>query len=125
MRLFRWTFALVAVFILISGVTLCAAAGNDDKDKEETRALIQEVAPMNVRAGDTAVASGINLGKKWVLDLYITNGTDDVKVDVIEQTDKQITFKVPAGLNGRYRLMIMTNAVDPKFIEQPVRILIE
>jgi hypothetical protein len=125
MRLFRWTFALVAVFILISGVTMCAATGNDEKDKEETRALIQEVAPMNVRPGDTVVASGLNLGKKWVLDLYITNGTDDVKVEVTEQTDKQITFKVPANLTGRYRLMIMTNTVEPKFIEQPVRILVE
>ena len=121
MRSYRWIFTFISIFILLSGVALSAA---DDKG-EETRALIQSVNPGDVHNGDTVVANGVNLGKKFVLDLYITDGKDDVKVEVIAQTDTSITFKVPADIKGRYRLMIMTNAVDPKFIEQPCRIMIE
>ncbi len=122
MRSFRWLFALVAVFILFSGVALRAAA--DDKG-DEVRALIQSVNPMDAKAGDEIVASGTNLGKKFILELYLTNGKDDVKVDMLKQADTEITFKVPKGINGRYRLMIMTNAIDPKFVEQPVRVNVE
>ena len=121
MRSYRWIFTLVPIFILFSGVALRAA---DDKG-DETRALIQTVNPADVHNGDTVVATGVNLGKKFVLDLYITDGKDDVKVEVVSQTNTEITFKVPADIKGRYRLMIMTNAVVPQFIEQPCRIMIE
>jgi hypothetical protein len=100
------------------------AAPADDKG-EEVRALIQSVNPMDAKAGDEIVASGTNLGKKFILELYLTNGKDDVKVDMLKQVDNEITFKVPKGINGRYRLMIMTNAIEPKFVEQPVRVNVE
>ncbi len=121
MRSYRWTLALIAVLILFSEVALSAA----DEKGDAPRALIQSVNPMDVHPGDTVVAEGTLLGKKYVLDLYLTNGTDDVKVEVLSQTDTAITFKVPKDLNGRYRLMIMTNTVEPKFVEQPCRINIQ
>lgn len=121
MRSYRWTFALVAVFILFSGVALSAA---DDKG-DEVRALIASVNPMDVKPGDEVVATGTNMGKKFILDLYLTNGKDDIRTEMLAQSDTEIKFKVPAGINGRYRLMIMTNAVEPKFVEQPVRINVE
>ena len=125
MRSFRWLFALVAVFILFSGVAQRAMAAPADDKGEEVRALIQSVNPMDAKPGDEIVASGTNLGKKFILELYLTNGKDDIKVDMLKQADTEITFKVPKGMNGRYRLMIMTNAIEPKFVEQPVRVNVE
>jgi hypothetical protein len=122
MRLFRWTFALVAVFILFSGVAMRAAA--DDKG-DNPRALIESVNPMNVRTGDSVVATGTRMDKKYIAELYLTNGKDDIKVEILKQTEREITFKIPPDLNGRYRLMILTGGIDGQLIEQPVRVVVE
>ena len=122
MRSFRWIFALVAVLFLLSGATVIAAA--DDKG-DTPRALIQTVNPMDARPGDSVVAAGTYMGKKYVAELYLTNGTDDIKVEILKQSDTEITFKVPEKINGRFRLMVLTGGVDGQLVEQPVRINVE
>jgi hypothetical protein len=99
-------------------------AAADDKG-DTPRALIESVNPMNVRTGDTVVATGTRMEKKYVAELYLTNGKDDIKVEILKQTEKEITFKIPPDLNGRYRLMILTGGLDGQLIEQPVRVVVE
>ena len=84
------------------------------------------VEPPNGKAGDVLTAAGENLAKPAVEKLFITDGKNDVEVQMTEQADTSIKFKIPAGAKtGRFSLMILTGGKDPKYIEQPVRITIE
>ena len=84
------------------------------------------VDPMNGKAGDVVSAAGEGCGKDKVVDLYLTDGTVDIKVKMIEQTDTAIKFNVPATVKpGRYALMIKTAGADPKLLEQPVKFTVE
>jgi len=75
-------------------------------------------------AADYAVA-GENLDTSVVKEVYLTNGKDDIKVQVLTQKADGIQFKVPAGTKaGRYSLMVLT-ADGKQFIEQPVKLTIE
>lgn len=80
------------------------------------------VDPDTAKVGDAAVAKGENLGKGTVLELYLTDGKNDVKATITEQTSEQIKFTVPKVAAGRYRLMTANKAA---MIEQPVVLTIE
>jgi hypothetical protein len=82
--------------------------------------------PDTARAGDVVLVEGEFLGKNFVAELYITDGSTDWKTEILEQTQTRIKFKVPDGIKpGRYALMVLTKAIEPKLIEEPVRIHIE
>lgn len=84
------------------------------------------VEPANGKAGDVLTAAGENLNKPGVQKLYLTDGKNDVEVEVTEQTDTAIKFKVPAGAKaGRFSLMVLTGGKEPKYIEEPVKVTIE
>ncbi|MCC7498347.1 MAG: IPT/TIG domain-containing protein [Bryobacterales bacterium] len=86
------------------------------------------VEPGTAKAGDLLVVGGENLGAAHVAELYLTDGTNDLKVAVTEQNDTSIKFKVPATAKaGRFALMILTSGKgkDAKLIEQPVKVTIE
>jgi hypothetical protein len=73
--------------------------------------------------GDTVVVSGENLGKANIAELYLTDGKNDVKVSITEQSSTAIKFVVGKNVTlGRYSLMILTAGEQPMFIEQPVKI---
>ncbi len=73
--------------------------------------------------GDLIVVSGENLGKANISELYLTNGKDDFKVDIVEQSAVSLKFKVGKDIRfGRYSLMILTGGEQPMFIEQPVKL---
>lgn len=81
------------------------------------------VDPLNGKAGDVIVASGENLQKDAVAKVYLTDGKNDVPVEVTEQTETSIKFKIPAkALPGRLALMVLTTGKDAKYIEQPVKV---
>ncbi|MFN0105375.1 MAG: hypothetical protein ACKV2U_25220 [Bryobacteraceae bacterium] len=83
------------------------------------------VTPDTGKADVEYAAAGENLGKDAVKELYLTNGKDDLKMQVMEQTNEAIKFKVPGNTKpGRYSLMILT-ADGKQFIEQPVKLTIE
>jgi len=81
--------------------------------------LFSTVDPDNGKEGDTVSAKGQSLGKKAVGELYLTDGKHDVKAQILNQADDEITFKVPKASAGRYHLMVLT-ANKSAFIEQPV-----
>ncbi len=83
------------------------------------------VEPPNGKIGDVVAVNGENLQKDTVAKLYLTNGKDDLQVEITEQTATSIKFKIPAKATGRMALMVLTAGKDAKLIEQPVKVTIE
>jgi len=85
------------------------------------------VEPMSGKVGTEIVVTGENLGKEHVAELYFTDGKNDFKAPMSEQTATQIKCKVPPKVEAgvRYKLMVLTRGKEPKLIEQPVRVEIE
>lgn len=82
---------------------------------------LRSVDPMFAKPGDTPVAKGEWIGKAQVAELFLTDGKTDLRMEVVKQTDKEITFRVPLGTPAaRYRLAILTVGAEPKLLEQPV-----
>src|SRR5262245_2369285 len=75
--------------------------------------------PPNGKVGDVIAVAGENLNKDAVAKVYLTNGKDDLEVQITEQTATAIKFKIPAKATGRMALMILTAGKDAKLIEQP------
>lgn len=100
--------ALPLLLLAASGVPMMRALDRDE-----------------AKRGDIVVVSGENLGKANISELYLTNGKDDFKVDITEQTAATLKFRVGKDIRfGRYSLMILTGGEQPMFIEQPVKISI-
>jgi len=85
------------------------------------------VDPMNGKGGDLIAVSGENLQKDAVAKVYLTDGKNDVLVEVTEQTATSIKFKVPVKVQAgsRLSLMVLTTGKDAKYIEQPVKLQID
>jgi hypothetical protein len=88
---------------------------------------ITSVDPPSARVGEVVSATGEGIGPANVDELYLTNDVEDAKLTMIEQTDKLIKFKVPAGVKpGRWALMIHTKSGSgTKLFEQPVKVTVE
>ncbi len=112
MRLLRYMIALAVLLLSVSAV------------KAQTR--ITSVTPDTVKAGGEASAIGEDIDGAKVDKLYLTNGKDDFEVQISEQTEKSIKFKVPADMKpGRWALMVRTKGADPKLMEQPTKVTVE
>jgi hypothetical protein len=85
------------------------------------------VDPLSGKAGDLIAVTGENLDKAKVEKVFLTDGKNDFVVEVTEQTGTTIKFKIPvkAATGGRLAVMILTAGKDAKYIEQPVKIMIE
>ena len=84
------------------------------------------VDPPNGKKGDVIAITGENLQKDLVSKVYLTDGKNDLVVEVTEQTGTAIKFKIPAkAAAGRLALMILTTGKDAKYIEQPVKVTID
>ena len=84
------------------------------------------VDPDSGKAGDVITAAGEHLDKAVVAKLYLTDGKNDVPVEITDQTATAIKFKIPAkAAPGRLTLMFLTTGKEPKLIEQPVKLVVE
>jgi len=84
------------------------------------------VDPLNGKKGDVIVVTGENLQKDAVAKVYLTDGKNDIQVEVTEQTATSIKFKIPAkAAPGRLIVMVLTAGKDAKLIEQPVKVTID
>jgi IPT/TIG domain len=59
--------------------------------------LIREVEPVSGTYGDVLTVTGDNLDQGIVAALYLTDGKNDIKVVITEQTATSIKFQIPAG----------------------------
>lgn len=106
-------FFLTAMFLALLGAVLFAF---DNSPK------LTSVEPDSAKVGDPATAKGENLDKAMVANLFLTDGKNDVKVTITNQSGAEIKFTVPKIASGRYRLMTVTKAA---MIEQPVMLTVE
>jgi len=84
------------------------------------------VDPANGKAGDEIAVTGENLAKAQVAKVYLTDGKNDLVVELTEQADTSIKFKIPAkAVPGRFALMLLTTGKEPKLIEQPVKLTVD
>ena len=84
------------------------------------------VDPMNGKHGDIIAVTGENLQKDLVAKVFLTDGKNDIPVEVSEQTATTIKFKIPdKAAPGRLTVMVLTTGKDAKYIEQPVKVTIE
>lgn len=88
--------------------------------------LIVSVEPVSCKAGDVLSAQGANLGPDLVAELYLTDGKIDLKLRILQQSSKSISFKIPVEVKpGRYAVMVLTRESEPKLIEQPVKLTVD
>jgi len=84
------------------------------------------VDPGNGKAGDLITVAGENLQKEHVAKVFLTDGKNDMPVEVVEQSATSIKFKIPAKVPaGRLALMVLTTGKDAKYMEQPVKVQID
>ena len=83
------------------------------------------VDPMSGKKGDVIVITGENLQKDLVAKVFLTDGKNDLQMEVVEQTNTTIKCKIPAKATGRMTLMVLTSGKEAKYIEQPVKFLID
>src|SRR6266851_8993761 len=76
---------------------------------QQTMPRMTGIEPDSAKAGDVLTVSGEHLGKGEVVELYLTDGKKDTKVQMTEQGDTAIKFKVPEkAVAGRFALMVLT-----------------
>ncbi|HLH44399.1 MAG TPA: IPT/TIG domain-containing protein [Bryobacteraceae bacterium] len=85
---------------------------------------IVSVDPATAKVGEIVTVSGEAIDKKNVDMLYLTDGKTDIKVDVTEQSEKSIKFKVPESARGK-RWAVMVHTTKDQLIEEPVRVTVQ
>jgi hypothetical protein len=89
-------------------------------------AIMSSVEPQSARPGDLISAYGSNLSRDSVAAVYLTDGKTDTKMEIVEQTDTLVKFRIPPATKpGHFALMVLTNGKDARLIEEPVKITIE
>jgi hypothetical protein len=86
---------------------------------------VEAVDPPNGKVGTVITATGQNLQKAEVAKVYLTDGKNDIQVDVTEQTATSIKFKIPEKAAGRLSLMFLTADKEPKLMELPFKVAID
>jgi IPT/TIG domain-containing protein len=93
---------------------------------QQTMPRMTSVDPLNGKKGDVIVVTGENLQKDLVAKVFLTDGKNDIPVEIVEQTATSIKFKIPVkAVPGRLTLMVLTVGKDAKYIEQPVKVTID
>ena len=83
------------------------------------------VEPASGASGDVLTVTGEKLDKENVAAVYLTDGSNDIKVAISEQTATSIKFTIPAEAKpGRFALMVLTAGKEPKLIEEPVKVTV-
>jgi hypothetical protein len=73
------------------------------------------VEPASGKIGDVLSVTGENLEKTNVAEVFLTDGKNDLKVVVSEQSATGLKFKIPEKAKaGRFALMILTTGKEPQ-----------
>ena len=85
---------------------------------------VTAVDPTTAKGGDTVSATGASIDNGNVDSVYLTDGANDVKCDVVEQSATAIKFKIPGTIKpGRWAIMVHTT--KGQFIEEPVKLTVQ
>ena len=109
-------------FLIVAGTPTFGQPGA----AEQAMPRMTSVDPLEGRPGDVISVTGERLEKALVAKVYLTDGKNDVLVEVLEQTATTIKFKIPVkAAPGRLAVMVLTAGREAKLIEQPVKVLVE
>ncbi len=97
------------------------------QESNKTMPRIVSVEPASGQVGAELTASGENLNQDNVAELRLTDGTNDFKVPITNQTATAIKFKIPNEIKpGRYGLVTFSKRTPRSLeVEQPVKITVE
>lgn len=119
--MFRYTLMLVVAIILLTPVPLWC--GDNPVVGVPT---MKEVIPAVATPGTVVLVTGENLDRLHVAEVYLTKGTNDVKVQLIAQAKAELKFKVPAEVEvGRYGITLLTTGTTPMLLDQPVYLTVK
>jgi len=112
------------VFVFLFAMRLASAASTDPNSVLPTP-VMRTVNPDSVRAGESATVSGEYLDKSRVKELFLTNNSSDIKVQIVEQTPQSIKFKLPEKVApGRYNMLVLLVSEPERLIEEPARVTV-
>jgi len=115
MRLF-----LLASLLASTSATMCFASPGDDAPQ------MTGSSAKTAKPGDVIDISGLGLSSKAVDEVYLTDHKFDMKVKLLEQTEKLIKFRVPPFAKpGRVQLLMLTTGDTPQLLEEPIYLVIE
>jgi hypothetical protein len=87
---------------------------------------MQSVSSKTAKPGDVLDVSGVALDSANVEEVFLTDHKFDMKVKVLEQSEKKLKIRVPPFAKaGRVQFMILTGGESPKLLEQPIFLVIE
>lgn len=97
------------------------------QESQKTMPRIISVEPSSGQVGAELTASGENLDQTNVTELGLTDGTNDFKAPIINQTATAIKFKIPKEIKpGRYGLVTFSKRTSRSLeVEQPVKITVK
>jgi hypothetical protein len=81
--------------------------------------------PATAQRGDVVTVTGNYLDTECVAKVFLTDGKTDTPVEVTEATKTTLKFRIPDKIaGGRLAVMVMTAGPNPRYIEEPVKVLI-
>lgn len=109
--------SLLAMLLLAAGFAAYAQEGVPRMYSAE---------PASGQRGDVITVTGDYLDAGCVARVFLTDGTIDTQVEVTAETKTTIKFRIPSQIGaGRLAVMILTTGPNPKYIEQPVKVLVQ
>jgi IPT/TIG domain len=112
--------ALLSIPLLLLLATPTVALATDDNPGPMP--LIKILNPLKVKPGEVVTATGENLGANCVAEVTISPAENvELRVEIVEQTDTVLKFKVPAHVSdGKYSVTVLTARTIPVLFIQPV-----
>ena len=111
---------MAVVFLAVLFVPFVSAA-----DTNNSVPRMRRVEPAVVKAGEVATVFGESLDKSKVADLMLTTVSKQVSVEILEQAEAFIKFRVPANLEpGKYNPAVLM-VREPMLLVQPVILTVE
>jgi hypothetical protein len=87
---------------------------------------VNSISPTTAKPGDILDITGVGLDVSKIDEIYLTDHKFDMKVKVLDQSEKAIKLRVPPFAKpGRMQILVLTKGADPKLLEEPVYVLIE
>ena len=110
----------------ISLITVALLAASFAVYAQEGVPRMYSAEPASAQRGDVITITGDFLDAGCVAKVFLTDGKNDTPVEVTEQAKTTLKFKIPSKMAaGRSAVMILTPGKDAKYIEQPVKVLIQ
>ena len=112
------------LLLLLIAASVFALAATDQPIRPTP--LVRVIDPTSAKIGAEVVATGENLGKEVVAEVYLTQGDATFKAEIKTQAANSLTFVVPATVKaGRFGFMVVKRGTTPIFIDEPVVMTIE